>query len=172
VKQPKLSWDWLRTPSGEIGAEPQPAHLCVVLPDKRAVAICNHPFLSSVERVEEARNPEADFPKCDECLKIWKSGDAIAITDDSGAKLVVRPKVVKYSGGTLDPFIDAAEKLQALGVGFVLIVAIPEQPKMRYWSNMMTFGKKGVAEARRQTNEMFDDLDARLDALAKPDAES
>ena len=170
--KPNITWDWLRTPAGvDIETDQprpeQPAHLCVCFQDKRAVAICNHPFLTNVERVENAKDPNATFSKCEECLSIWRSGHEIAVTDDSGAKLVVRPKMPEGYSGSLDPFQDVAENLGKLGVAFLLVIGVPKKPELRYWTNFPNFGAGNVAEAKRQIRGMLYEIEEKAKTLEK-----
>jgi hypothetical protein len=167
--KPNITWDWLRTKSD--GETPQPAHLCVVLPDKRAVAVCNHPFLTTVERVEGSKDPNSTFPKCEECLTIWKSGNEIAITDDSNQKIVVRPKLPEGYSGSLDPFQDVAENLGKMGVAFFLVIGIPKKPELRYWTNLPNFGAANVAEAKRQIRGMLHTVEEKAKMVDKKRAD-
>ena len=142
-------------------------HLCVVTPQKKAVALCNHPFLTGVRSADEAT------PECAECAKIWNSGKEISIVDDSGKVVVVRPKISKYEGGTLDPFFDVAQLLQNMGVAYCLFIGVPNQKNLRYWTNFLNYGNTAITLARDQFPKMLDAIEAKLAELKqeKPDVD-
>ena len=149
----KIRWAWLT-------GDEETAHLCVIVePSKRVVALCNHPFLTTVQAAADT------LPKCEECLNIWKSGNEISITDDSGAVVVVRNKVKPYTGGSLDPFVDMADALNQLGVAYILVVAIPGQSNLRFWSNFVNFGANGIAAMKNQVPEIVKKIEDRFESL-------
>lgn len=149
---PRIKWAWLRS-----GPEAE-AHLCIILPDMRTIALCDHPFLTTIGRAPN------DAKQCDECLKIWRGGKQITLEID-GRPVVVRPAVRKYTGGTLDPFMDVADQLQAHGVAFFLAVGIPGQEHLRYWSNIVNYGPAGLALFKQQMAAWIEQLEKKLNEL-------
>ena len=48
-----------------------------------------------------------------------------------------------YSG-SLDPFEDIVDRLQAMDVSFVLMVGMQGSPRTQFWTNMADYGTEGV----------------------------
>lgn len=148
-----VHWSWLE------GAGIGRAHLCIVTLSGRVEALCKQPFLTAVRPAED------DTERCQECLTVWNSGDEILVQDDDGSTLVARPKSKPYTGGSLDPFVDTAEKLGKLGVAYILIVGIPNQPALRWWSNFTSTGRKGIEAMKVQVPKVVETIEKRFEHL-------
>lgn len=73
-----------------------------------------------------------------------------------------------YSGGSLDDFEDITEKLEALGVSYILMIGIPNQSVTRSWSNVTDFG----ATAKRNMESAFAEHMHKVEKLLEDKEES
>lgn len=115
------------------------AHLCVMDDAGTVASICEQPFLTKVRAVD----PGA-AKCCEECKKIWMSGEEIAFVGGAGEKVVVRKKCPPLQQGTTDNFEDLVQKLRESGACYFLMVAMQGERRIHHWTNLVNFGHGAI----------------------------
>jgi hypothetical protein len=134
------------------------AHLCATDEKGNVLPCCPHIFLTG------AAPAEAETPKCEECLKIVRSGKEISVMVGPNQKVVLRPEMPAAYIGSLDPFEDAVQAFKHMGVFYCLLVGMQGDPRMRFWTNAPSFGRVALEGLRREFDNILEAVEKQIEA--------